>query len=438
MSEQYIEKALSKAAELGVSDIHIALTSSKSYRVEIENDEVKRANTVVSRRFVVTVVVDKKIGSALTSLIDEKSILSTVEKAYRLARSSTPNKYWSGLPNPKPLPKVGGLFDNKIVNLEAGDIVNVARGMLETALAYDERVSVSDGVVEASIREVTIGNNRGFLGNEKYTSISAYLSAVAKEKGEIGSYSFAGDASRKYDIDFDELGRKAAKLAIESLGARPIERFTGTLILDYDVASSIFLALSGAYNGENIWKGSSPLRDKIGEEIAVTKLTIYDDGILEGGLNSSRFDYEGSPRQRTTIIENGVLKNFIFNTYVARILDKEPTGNAANLLSVSPTNTVVGRGDMDEDEIFSEVKRGVYIRRFSGDIRFQDGVVSGVAKQAFYIENGEKKYPVKECMLSGNLYEMLKNISGISKKIERRFGTYVPMVSVENIAFVGK
>lgn len=159
---------------------------------------------------------------------------------------------------------------------------------------------------------------------------------------------------------------------------------------------------------------------------------------MEGGTFSSMFDEEGSPRRRTLVLNEGVLERYISNTYVGNILDIEATGNAASLLDVAPTNIVVLPGDMSDEEILEDVKRGIYIRRFSGDMRFQDGVVSGVAKQAFYVENGELKFPVKECMISSNLYDMLKNISGVGRKVKKRLNVYTPTIRVEKVKVIGK
>ena len=115
----------------------------------------------------------------------------------------------------------------------------------------------------------------------------------------------------------------------------------------------------------------------------------------------------------------------------------EETGNAAGLLDVAPSNTVVKPGDYDVEEMVCETDVGLYVGRLSGHIRFEDGLISGTAKQAFLIKNGERRYPVTECMISGNLYDILKNITGLSREVEVKWSTIVPTVMVENVSIIG-
>ncbi|RLE64337.1 MAG: hypothetical protein DRJ38_05750 [Thermoprotei archaeon] len=435
---ELLDLIIREGKNLGAGEILASYRIARRLRVEIENNEVTRANQSVEKRIAINVVIDKRLATATTTIVSKEEILKIIRTAVNMAKASKPNRYWSELPDPKPLPKVGKLYDKNLVSLSAGEITEMAWETVEAALSLDERVSVSDGLIESVIMEKALATSKGFKGEEKGTLIWGYVSAVAKEHGEVGSFSFSIDASRELKVDFAELGRKAAKLAIESLGAKPVESFKGTLVMDPDVAWSFFSTFSSAYKADNVWKGSSPLAGKIGESIASSNLTIIDNGVMEGGTFSSLFDEEGSPRRETLVLNKGVLKRYISNTYIGNILGIEVTGNAASLLDVAPTNTVVLPGDMSEEEILEDVKRGIYVRRFSGDMRFQDGVVSGVAKQAFYIENGELKFPVKECMISSNLYDMLKNITGIGNKIEKKFNVYTPMIRIENIKIIGK
>ncbi|RLE99389.1 MAG: hypothetical protein DRJ57_02400 [Thermoprotei archaeon] len=255
----------------------------------------------------------------------------------------------------------------------------------------------------------------------------------------MGSFAYEADASRSLDVDVEEVAREAARKALDSLHLKPVPSFRGTLVLDYDFAAMLFSSLAAAYSGYNVWRGSSPLAGKLGKAIASEQLTVVDDGTVPGGLRSSSFDGEGSPTMRKVVVEKGVLKTYLNNTFTARLLGMEPTGNAADLISVAPSNTIVEPGDASTEELVGEVKRGLLVSRFSGMIRFQDGVVSGTVKQAFYLENGERKYPVRECMISCNLYELLKNISGLSREVRRTpYGVVTPVIRAEGVTFVAK
>ncbi|MDW8033764.1 MAG: metallopeptidase TldD-related protein, partial [Nitrososphaerota archaeon] len=336
---------------------------------------------------------------------------------------------------PRPFPKIGGTFDYRLSHLEAEEAVKLALEMLSEA-KRDSRISVSGGILSSAIIETHVANSLGIMGSDKGTEIAMELVALAKEGGEVGSFAVAWDVSRKMDLDPVEIGREAATKAIESLGGSKIGSFNGTIILDYDVAAEFFSSFLESLNGDMVWRGKSPLKDKMGHQVTTDLLSIVDDGTIEGGISTSLFDYEGVPRMRTILIEKGVLKNFINNSYTAGILGTETTGNASGFLSVAPSNILVYPGGCSDEEIVKDIKRGLFVKRFSGDIRPENGIVSGSVKQAFLVENGEIKHPVKECMISGNLYAFLNGITRIGSVLKRRGQVITPRIVIENVSII--
>jgi len=433
-----LDLTLSEARRLGADEALASYRRTRRLRAVVKNDEVRQATQTVERAVHVAVIVGKRLATSSTTEVTADDVRRSVETAIRLARASKPNEHWSGLPEPQPLPKVSGLYDRRVESVSAGEVVEMAWSAVERAREFDARVSVVDGLVEVTVADHFLATSKGFYGEDKGTVVWGYLTAIAKEAGEVGSFSFAVEAGRSLDVDFVRMGEKAARLAVESLRAKPVESFEGTLVVSPEVALDFFSALASAYRADNVWKGSSPLAGKLGEQVVHESLTVKDSGVVEDGVMSSLFDAEGSPRRETVVIEKGVLKRYISNTYVANVLGIEATGNASSLLDVAPTNTLVAPGDMSTEELLEGVKRGIYVRRFSGDVRFQDGVVSGVAKQAFYVENGEIKHPVVGCMISGNLYDMLRNVSGASKEVERVLNVYAPTLRIEKVSILGK
>jgi len=434
-----VEKVVKYALKLGADEAHAVYARSKETSIEMESDQISRTSYGVSESIYVTVIVRKRIASARINAVTEQAALACTEKAYRMALALKPNENWSGLPEPKPLKDVPELYDKKIAELTAEEIAERAKNMLETAREVSDKVHVMGGNISTMISKHTMATSRGFYDEEERTTFIASLVTVAKDAGKVGSFASESDASRKLDVNVEEIAEKAAQKALDSLNLKPVESFKGTLLLDYEFAAWLIRSLAGAYNGYYVWKKNSPLADKIGEQVASEILTVIDDGALPAGLASSRFDGEGSPTARTVVIERGVLKTFINNTFTANVLSMKPTGNAWNLLFVGPWNTLVEPGDRFEEELISEVKRGLLVSRFSGMIRFQDGLVSGTAKQAFYVENGEKKFPVRECMIAGNLYDFIKNISAIGKTAKRTpFAVITPHIRIENVNFVSK
>jgi len=437
MSLELVNKAVKLALSLGAEEAHCSMAASRGLRVELEADTISRAAWHVSRRLSITTVIGGRIGFASTRDLSPEAVKRAVEDSVKLARSVTRNPDWRGLPSPRPYPSIEGVFDARVAEADPVEIVGLAEKMLEAAKAYDKRVSIMGGIVETEVNRVAVANSNGIEGVDEGTLASAQLIAVAKEAGETGSFAFEDVVKRSLNMDVEEVGREAARKAVESLRAKQAPSFKGPVIMDFHVSAMIFSALASAYNGDMVRRGSSPLRDRLGDTVTVDEVTVVDDGLLPGGVNTSRFDAEGSPRQRTVVVEKGVLKTYIHNTFTARALGHEPTGNAVSLLSVAPSNTVVKPGDFNLEEMIEDVDRGLLVGRFSGRISFQDGVVSGTAKQSWLIENGELAYPVRECMVSGNLYEFLNSITALGKEARNVDSLVVPRIRVEGVAVIG-
>ncbi|MEM2112439.1 MAG: TldD/PmbA family protein, partial [Candidatus Bathyarchaeia archaeon] len=421
---------------LGASEVETHYSITRNVEVKIESNEISDASLRLNRSLHIAVVLGRKLGFSRTTDVSDKGVEDAVEKAYRLASSSNENPLWKQLPSPKPFPPVKGTFDDRISSFEPDGVVKLAKEMLSEA-RRDPRVSVPGGSASLTQGETHVANSRGILGSDKGTGITMELMTLAKDNGEVGSFAFTWEASRKLDLDPAEIGREAAVKAVESLHAKKIESFRGALLLDYDVSVDFVSALSEALNGDMVWRGSSPLKDKISQDVAVRSFSMVDDGTLEAGVSTSMFDYEGVPRMRTILIDKGVLKSFLHNTYTSGILGVETTGNTSGFLSVAPSNIVVSSGDWNIEEMTKNIKHGLMIKRFSGHIRPEDGVVSGSVKQAFLIENGEIKHPVKECMISGNLYKFFKGITGVGNVLKRRGSVITPRIMIENVSVIG-
>jgi PmbA protein len=293
---------------------------------------------------------------------------------------------------------------------------------------------------------VAIANSHGISLEGAGTAVSFYLICLARENGETSSFSYEYDISRTLkDFSPEKVGETGAKRAADSLHAKTVKPFEGDLLLNPDVASEILFApVASSTNADNVQRGASMWASKIGEEVTVQSLTIADEGLLPRGIGSSAFDAEGVPCQKTSIIEKGVLKGFLHDNYTANKAKVKSTGNASrggysSLPGVSISNLVVSPGSGNLDDLISEVKKGIVINRFSGNVDPQSGDFSGLAKQASYIENGEVKFPLKETMISGNAFEALHSIVRIGSETRATLASvYTPHVVAKNIKIVSK
>jgi len=432
------EYAVKNAIKLGATEAHAVFSEGEVLTVEVERDLISNISHGRSSSLGLATIIDRRIGFSSLKNPTEESVKLLAEKSYKLAKALTPNVYWRGLPDPKPYPQVEGLYDRRVSELTIEEAIELMKSALTTVKNVDRRVSVVSGTLSVAFGNTEVANSRGIYCSQESTIISCGLLTVAREGSEVGSLAYEEYSSRKMDINVEHLAFKAAEKALESLRPKTVKSFKGNVILAPDVSSMIFAALSQAYNGMYVWRRISPFWNKMNDEVAIDELTVIDDGVKPGGLASSIFDGEGSPRRTTVVIEKGVLRNFINNTFTARLLNMEETGNAAGLLDVAPSNTVVKPGDFEVEEMIAETKKGLYVGRFSGYVRFEDGLLSGAVKQAFLIENGERRYPVENCMISGDIYEVLRKPIGISRSLEVKGGYIVPTLMINDFTIVGE
>jgi PmbA protein len=213
-------------------------------------------------------------------------------------------------------------------------------------------------------------------------------------------------------------------------------------VLDPLVAGSILDNVFDGVNGDAVYRQSSFLAGKLGEKVAGSNITVIDDGTIPEGFGTEPFDGEGVPTQRTVVIENGVLKSYLLNTYTAKKLGLKTTGNAARGLAGNPGigsgNFFLQKGERTPQQIIGEIKRGLYVTQFMG---FGVNMVTGDFSRGasgLWIENGEFAYPVEEITVAGNLKDMLNNISEIGSDLEFRGSTAAPTLRIDGMMIAGE
>lgn len=239
----------------------------------------------------------------------------------------------------------------------------------------------------------------------------------------------------------EEIGRIAAQRTLRRLGARKVKTAKVPIVFDPMVARSLLGNLFEAASGDSIYRGASFLAGKLGERIASENVTVVDDGTLPGGFGTAPFDAEGVPTRRTPVIERGVLKSYLLNTYTAKKLGLVTTGNAARGLAGTPGigagNFFLEPGTKTPKEIIAEVPEGLYVTELLG---FGVNLVTGDYSRGaggLWISGGELAYPVEEITIAGNLKDMLKNISAIGSDLEFRGSVACPTLRLDGMTVAG-
>jgi PmbA protein len=443
LAENAVKAALSK----GAAEAEAYVYEGQASNIGIELGQISKTNRIIDRGLGIRVTANKAIGFAYTNIVeDPKAMASVVVSALSAAKASKPDPDWKGLPEKKPYATTEKTFDKKIVDLTSEDLVQLAVTMLEAAGQVDKRVFPIEGGVGSGYIANAIANSNGVIGFDEGTVIECSVATLAKEGNSVTPVCFEFNAARDYNLDPAWVGKEAAKMALSALKTKSVETKSGKVILtQFALQDLLSYTLINAIRADSVQRGQSPFKGKIGEKVASENLSIYDDGLFAGGLRTGSFDGEGVPHQKTAVIEEGVLRNFLYDNYSARKDGKESTGNAsrAGYLStpgIDTTNFHILPGTKTSEEMLSEVEDGLIVYYLQGAHSSNpvSGEFSVVATPAWKIKNGKITHCSRGVMLAGNVFELLKNISVVGGN-ERQMGQLIsPWIQVENVRVIGQ
>jgi PmbA protein len=254
-------------------------------------------------------------------------------------------------------------------------------------------------------------------------------------------------ARRLMDLESPEsVGAEAARRALRRLGARRVATQRVPIVFAPEVARSLIGSVFDAASGDSVWRGASFLAGRLGERIAAPSLTIIDDNTMllptgMGGFGTSPFDGEGLPSRRTVVVEQGVLRTYLLNSYTARKLGMKSTHNASRGLAGTPGigcgNLYLEAGRLTPEEILAGVPAGLYVTGLMG---FGVNVVTGDYSRGatgLWIENGQLTYAVEEVTIAGNLAEMLQNVTAIGNDLIFRSAVASPTLRIDGMTIAG-
>jgi len=441
------ENAVKTALRRGAAEAETFVYEGKATNIGIERGQITKSDRILDRGIGVRIQVNKAIGFAYTNIVEnQKAIEEAIGKALDAAHASKPDKDWKGLPEKKTYAPIENTFDQKILELHSNDLVNVASRMLDAAVEADKRVFPIEGGCGAAYVSNAIANSNGVSGFDRATLIECSLATLAKEGNTVTPVCFEFSAERDNNIDPEWVGKEAARLAVSALKTKRIETKNYELIFtQFALQELLYYTLVNAVKADNVERNQSPFKDKLGTQVGSEKLNIYDDGLFPGGLRTGMFDGEGTPHQKTLLMEKGVLRSFLYDNYTARKAGKESTGNGSragylSTPSVEATNFHILPGNKTADELLSEIDDGLIVCYLQGAHSSNpvNGEFSVVATPAWRIRKGKVEHATRGVMLAGNIFELLKNINEVSNN-ERKMGQLVsPWLRVANVKVIGK
>lgn len=434
MMMEIAQQAL-KEAEKYTQLAEIFMEKEKVLQLDIQRDHLDFAKEEETIGLGIRVILDGKMGFSYTSNPDE--ISQAVERAVFNSKTNEKDDNF-GLADPSDYPPINGIYDDKFNSLELEEPLQFAQTMIDTV--KEEKCQPTSGGFSAAMAQTLILNSKGVECSDVSTGFAGYI-AVNAEKGGEKSTAYDSVSSCFFDIDPQKLAESVCKLAMDSIGGKSVETRDMDIVLDYHSATGLLGTFISALNADNVQRGRSILADKVGQQVVNPQLSIYDDGTREGGLNSSRCDGEGTASQKTALIENGVLNGFIYDIYNARKAKVSSTGNGMRAgFSETPTVGVsnivlefadeISLSELDDAILVPDVLGAHTANPISGDFSVE-------ANNAFIIENGEITGPVKKAMLSGNIFQVLKQSQALESEI-KQFGAFItPKILVNDLRIVG-
>ncbi|MGE5406097.1 MAG: TldD/PmbA family protein [Methanosarcina sp.] len=420
---QLAEKLVKKSLSLGADSSEVFLETSRNLSVNVLNAEIETIEEASSQGAGFRVFAGGKMGFSHCNDFSEKALEDTIAKAIAFAKLSTPDEN-NILPDDKSLTSVEELYDAAFPGIPMEKKINLAMELEKMAMK-DPRITKSSGAgYGESESEIFIANSNGLLKSYKSSGCSAGVSVVAEkgdQKNTGGEY-----CSRIFFADLEspeKIAERASRKAWELLDPVMIKTQRAAVIFDPDVARSLLGGIIAAINGERVLQGASFLKNSLGKQFASGLLTIYDDGTMKRRLGSAPFDGEGVATKKNILVQNGILKSFIYNTKSAKRAGVASTGNAArgdfsSLPGIGTHNIYLGSGKNTPEEIISATKRGLLLKEVTGyGIDSVSGNFSGGAS-GFWIENGKIVHPVKGVTIAGKASDILASIDMMGNDID--------------------
>jgi PmbA protein len=442
LAQQTVKQALDR----GATDAECTIREGNEFSVNVRMREVESLQQAGSRNAGLRVLRGKCAGSAYTSDLSAEGIERMVASALELAAITSEDPH-AGLPEPGELGSITAdlqLYCSDIERIETPVKIDLARAAEAAALDADPRITNSGGgSFDSRLGRRVFANSRGFAGEYRSSYCSLAAAPVAREGDSMErdywvsmARSFAGLEPAAH------IGRVAAERVLRRLGARKVETQRVPIVFEPRTARSLLSNMFEAVHGESIYRHASFLVGRLGEKVATEALTVIDDGTIPGLFGSSPFDGEGVPSRRSAVIERGILKSYLLNTYTARKLGMKTTGNASRGVSgnagIGHGNLFIEPGERSPGDIIAAIADGFYVTELIGSgVNIVTGDYSRGAA-GLWIRNGEFAFPVSEVTIAGNLNKMLMDMEAIGSDLEFRGSTAAPTLLIREMTVGGR
>jgi PmbA protein len=437
---------VSRVLKGGATAAECVVREGDEFSTLVRLGQVETLKESGSKSIGVRVFFGQRAASTYSSDFSKQGLDRMLNSALELAKITSEDPF-AGIPEASQLGQLHqdlNLYHEDVYSLSGADRIDYARRAEKAALDFDPRIKNSEGgSFDAASGRKVLANSHGFAGEYRrsYCSTAAVPIAQSDDGAMQRDYWYSVARTLKKLDAPEKVGRIAAERTLRRLGARKVKTARVPVVFDPMVSTSILEHIFEGINGDSVYRGASFLAGRLGQKIAGDIVTVVDDGTIPGGFGTAPFDGEGIPTRRTVVIENGVLKSYLLNTYTAKKLGLKTTANASRGLAgtpgIGPGNYFLEPGSKTPKELIAGIKQGLYVTEFLGQgVNLVTGDYSRGAS-GLWISNGEFAYPVEEITVAGNLKDLFLNISEIANDLEFRGSVASPTIRIEGLTVGG-
>jgi PmbA protein len=406
-----LEEILSRAKKVS-EQAEVYRVSSRRTPVQFEANHLKQIQTKESTATALRIIKDGKIGFAyVNGPVDPDKLVAMAEDTGKFGTSAE-----FEFPDRTSFPAVE-IYDPEIENVSLDDMVELGQHFIDEIRQHTPEI-VCEASVSKGSASVRIVNSQGGEAQYSKSFFSLGLEGVIVQDGDmlfVGDHLSSCHPLHDFSVALKEITTQlelAKKQGTISTQSMPV------IFKPSGVGSALFSPLLTAFNGKIVYNGASPLRDKLGTQVFDTKFSLYDDATIPYCVASCPCDDEGIPGRKTPLVEQGVASHFIYDLQTAGLAHTSSTGNGSRnggLPAPSSNSVVIAEGNVSFDDMVRDIKTGLIIEELMGASQGNvlNGDFSGNVLLGYKIENGEITGRVKNTMVSGNIYKILKQLTAI-------------------------
>jgi PmbA protein len=444
--------AVDRARKSGADAAEAFVSDAESVQITVSNGAVEQVNAVREAGIGLRLLRDQKLIFGSTNELSRNAMRDLVDDLIRKVPFHTPDEFnvitgqesalldrpWSSYAD-------SITYDPRIAEAPVQEKIQQAMRLEKAGLGFSPKVSGSMMVIyQDNTSYIYLANSNGISGWFPGGGCAGGAEMAAAEGSDHQSGSHFKAVAKYADFNPEEIGRAAAEKAVRMLGAKPVASCEIPMVIAPEVGTEIFSFLAGMLSADDVQKGRSLFAEKLGTKVAADNFNLVDDGRMKGGLSTAPVDGEGVPQQTTSLVVNGVLKSYLYDSYSARKGKVKSTGNRArggygSSGAIGPTNFYLQPGAVKPEEILAGIKRGFYLTQAIGifaGINTASGDFS-IPAAGFMIEQGKITSPVRGISIGGNLFALLKSVDKVGSDLTWFQSLGCPTLSVASIKIGG-